>query len=264
MMGLGDDWKALMAACRGSVVCGAFGLSWPINPDGEDFAQQLALVDMGLVEARIYAEPRLRRNPNKASRDARLGRLTIHLAPTWRFADADETGIPALILPVCDDGRFYRTMSLKLLSDDDFADSIVDMIALPLDGSRPLSLTGHTTAVGSFSVEGNSLRVQAGGIAWLKNHLTRIRDLTAETPPHLVRRLHPNFPPPDDIVTLLVEPLALDWRVTSAGCVIPHAALEVIALDSIILAKTIDEQMRLKLPVRSLPTVRGPKAGAAA
>lgn len=265
MMALGDDWKALMAASRGAVICGAVDLAWPINPEGNDFAQQLALLDLGLSEARIYAEPRLKRNPSKADRDARLGRDTIHLAPTWRYADPDEPGIPALILPVGDDGRFYRTLSLKLLSDDDFADAIVDLIALPLDGSRALSLTGHTTAIGCFNVDGKSLRVQVGGLAWLKTHLARIGAVTAETPPHLVRRLHSNLPPPDDIVTLLIEPLALDWRVTSAGCVIPHAALEVVALDSLRLARTIDAAMREKMPCRSLPTVRGPKTvGAAA
>jgi hypothetical protein len=223
----------------------------------------LALLDLGLCETAVIAEPRYRPNTSKAARDALLDRPTIHLAPTWRLPDPDETGTQALILPVCVDGFHNRTLSLQRLREDVFAGAIADLVAIPLDGSRPLSMTGHTLAVGSFNVASDKLRVQAGGANWIERHLTHVRQITADTPGHLVPRLHMPFPAPDDIITLLVEPQGLEWRVTAPACVIPHAAREVMVLDSPKLAELIDTLMRRKERTRPLPVVRGPKAAAA-
>lgn len=257
----GKEWLSLQAGSSADIFA-AFGLPWPIDPLGEHFAAQLALIDLGVCSARIYAEPRLRRNPQKAQRDAMLERDTIHLAPTWRHADPDEPGIPAIILPVWTEFEHCRAMSLCWADADDFATAICDLIALPLDGSRPLSRTGHTLAVGSFAVERDRLKIHGGGIGWIRRYLARARTICADTPNHLVQRLHFPLPPLDDTTTLLVEPLALEWRVTAACCVIPHAAREVVICDSIILAEMIESLVRKKERCRPLPVVRSLKDGA--
>lgn len=259
---MGEEWALLQKATRGAAICAAFGLPFPIDPAGDHFAQSLALVDLGLCEASIIAEPRYRRNLSKAQRDALLERDTIHQAPTWRHADADETGVPAIILPVLLDDGHCRAMSLRRLGDVPFAPAIADLVAIPLDGTRPLSRTGHTLAVGPFNVTGGTLRVYGGGLTWLTKYLDQARAITADTPAHLVTRLHFPLPPPDDIATLLVEPHALEWRNTMARCVIPHAASKVIACDSTKLAQLINSLMHKKERTRPMPVVCGPREAA--
>jgi len=264
MSRVGDEWLSLMGESSGRAICGAFGLPYPIDPESDDFAASLALVDLGLCEAKIVAEPRLRRSRDKALRDAELGRDTIHLAPTWRYAAEDDVPVPALIMPVEAEDHYCRAMALwRFANAEEFAGAIVDLVAIPLDGSRPLSMSGHTLAIGSFAVEAEKLVVQANGLSWLKAYVAKVRQITGETPAHLVPKLHFPLPPPDDVVTLLVEPFALDWRVTSMGCVIPHAAREVVVPDSRRLAEAIDGLMRKKERARPLPIVRGPKEAAA-
>lgn len=257
---MAKEWLDLMAASDGKTICGAFGLPYPIRPDSDAFARSIALLDLGLCEAKIVAEPRLRRNPAKAERDADLGRDTIHLAPTWRYAIEDDRPVVALILPVGDDDRWTRPMSLQHYNRDElFAQDIVDLIAIPLDNSRPLSMSGHTLAVGKFSVADEKMVVQASGIHWLSNYVRQVGEITADTPPHLVPKLHFPLPPPDDVATLLIEPLGLEWRVTHAACVIPFAAREVVVPDSRKLAQAIYGLMRRKERTRPLPVVRGPR-----
>lgn len=257
-----QEWWDMLGQ-TGNRVCRAFGLPFPIDPLSDEFPACLALIDLGIGAANVIAEPRLRISAEKRARDAELGRPTIHAAPTWRHPDADETGTAALILPVSLDWPHSRAMSLRQAgSDEAFAARIADMIAIPLDGSRPLSRTGHTLAVGPFNVAKERLVLHAGGKAWLDAHLAQAHRICADTPAHLVPKLHFPLPPPDDVATLMIEPMALEWRVTAAGCVIPHAARHVDVADSRALAGMIDNLMRQRERTRPLPVVRGPRAGA--
>jgi hypothetical protein len=255
----GQEWRALVIETHAQALA-AFGLPYPIDPESDSFAASLAITDLGLCRCPVIAEPRLRRDMRKLSRDAELGRDTIHAAPTWRYPDADETGMDALILPVmCDFAADrHRTLSLHACREEEFKARIIDLVALPLDCSRPLSRTGHTLAIGPFNLAGERLVLHAGGKAWLEVWLDQVRAVTADTPPHLVPRLHFPLPPPDDAATLLVEPEALDWRVTSGRCIIPHAADKVLVPDSVAVARYIDGAMRQRERARPLPQVLGP------
>jgi hypothetical protein len=257
----GAEWRALVADTHAETMA-AFGLPARTDPEGEDFAAALAVMDLGLCRCPVIAEPRLKRSAQKRERDIELGRDTIHASPTWRYPDSDEVGIDALVLPVTFDwnAQRHRTLSLHAGPEDNFRERIIDLVALPLDGSRALSRTGHTLAVGPFNVAGARLVLHAGGKAWLDAWLAQVRSLTADTVPHLVPRLHFPLPPPDDTSTLMIEPQALDWRVTSGRCVIPHAAQSVIVPDSGALARYIDSAMRLRERARPLPQILGPAA----
>ena len=249
---------------RDAVLCQAFGLPYPCDVDCPGYAEFLALLDLGLCEAEIIADPRWRRSAKKAERDADLNRDTIHMAPTWRYADSDETGHVALVLPVgVDDSGRERPLSMTNSQDDaEFASWVVDLVAIPLDGKRPLSMTGHTLAVGGFEPDGTTLRVYGGALEWLRAHLASVRAIAADTPGHLVQQLHFPVPSPDRRATLLVEPMGLEWRVRSARCVIPATARQIAVPDSAALARLIDGRMRLPEKVRPMPVVRGPRAGA--
>jgi hypothetical protein len=258
---VGNQWLSLMAASSGGEGAAAFGLPHPVAPDHPQVAEILALSALGLCQASIKPDVRYRRSAKKAARDAVLERDTIHMAPTWRHAEADETGIEALILPV-GQGRDGRECSLSLIeipNEDDFAEQVIDLIAIPLDGSRPLSWTGHTLAIGNFAVDEANMVLFASPLEWLKVYLARARETAAMTPKDRAEKLDFIILPPESQSTLLVEPLGLEWRVSSSACVIPPAARNVTVRDSRKLAELIDALVRRKLPTRTLPIVRGPK-----
>lgn len=263
---MGEEWRLLERATDMAALCAAFGLPHPIDPEGDYVAESLAMLELGLCETAIVREPRFtHRSTRKTARDAELERDTIHGAPTWRPTLDDETGTRAIILPVCAPNVTENlTLSLAILNADDFAAHIADLVAIPLDGGRPLSRSGHTLAIGTFRAEEGKLVLRGSGKAWLDAYLALARETAADTPAHLVERLHTPFPAPDYGATLVIEPLALDWRVTSAGCVIPHDAMQVVCPDSRALAQKIDELMRRRERVRPLPKVLGPRSGVAA
>jgi hypothetical protein len=253
-------------------VARAFGLQWPFDETSHDIAAWLVLLDLGVTAGRIVREPSYRRSPEKARRDAELGRQTIHLAPLWRHPIVgEEQGYPALILPVSTmDVTAYadcsHTLSRSALSDDDFLAAIADHIAIPLDGSRPLSLTGHTISLahprglGRLSADMHKrLVLYGGGKAWLSAAIESARAISADTPAHLIEQIHAPFPAPEENGALLIEPLAFEWRITrGASCAIPENANEIRCPDSRRLAQLIDTEMRKKEKPRPLPVVRGP------
>jgi hypothetical protein len=259
----GREWQALDAATERALIAQHLGLEYPLHPGIDDMAAWLALIDLGICFATIVREPSLKAKPEKAARDAE--RDTMQLAPQWRCPVSDtslgissEAGTPALILPVASGEQYGEVLSLSALGEEDFAAAVTDLVALPCDGGRPLSLTGYTVAVGSMRADYKGrLVVYGSGRAWLDAHLVVARKIAADTPSHLVERLHLPFPEPE--FTLLIEPKALEWRVTQWRCAIPTAANRIVCPDSRALAQLIDTEMRKKVRVRTLPTVCGPK-----
>ena len=264
----GREWQALDAATERALIAQHLGLEYPLHPEIDDMAAWLALIDLGICFTHIVREPRCTIKLEKAARDAE--RDTMQLAPQWRYPVSDpslgvsaEAGTPALILPVGSGERYGEVLSLSAQGEEDFAAAVADLVALPCDGGRPLSLTGYTLAVGSMQADPKGQVVVYGsGRAWLDTHLAVARTIAADTPSHLVERLHLPFPAPD--CTLLVEPKALEWRVTQWRCVIPSAAKTIVCPDSRALAQLIDRAMRKRPRVRTLPTVCGPKEERAA
>jgi hypothetical protein len=264
----GREWQALDAATDRALIAKHLGLEYPIHPEIDEMAAWLALIDLGICFTTIVREPHLKVKPEKAARDA--DRDTMHLAPRWRYPISDtslsvsaEAGIPALILPVGSGEKFGEVLSLSAMGDEDFAAAVADLAAIPLDGGRPLSMTGYTVAVGTMRADHKGrLVVYGSGRAWLDACLAMARTIAADTPSHLVERLHLPFPAPD--FTLLVEPKALEWRVTQWRCVIPTAVNKIVCPDSRSLAQLIDTAMRKKVRVRTLPTVCGPRQERAA
>jgi hypothetical protein len=276
----GAEWHALRCSSDWLAVGAGLRLEWPflpgtdeIDPATEDMAVWLALFDLGVCIAGVIREPHDLVQPKNADRDTRN---TVPIAPQWRYPVSDasvgvqvETGTPALILPVTsgsssDDTRsspardFAEVLSLSEWGEEGFAAEIDDLVALPLDGGRPLSMTGYTLAIGAMRADhAGRLIVYGSGRAWLDVYLALVRKIAADTPPHLVERLHLPFPRPAP--TLLVEPRALEWRVAQWRCVIPTDAKQIVCPDSRALAQQIDAAMRRKDRVRPLPTVCGPK-----
>lgn len=229
----------------------------------------LALDDIGMRTASIIAEPRMKVQPDKAARDARLNRITMHMAPQWRQALAStrdfpepERGLPAMIVPVAaqflgdgtiGDRHGASGGALLSLHQGDGEGEIADLIAIPLERGRVLSLTGYTAAIGSFAPDAKGRLVVFGnGVAWLRAWLANIRRTTADTPEHLVRRLHMPFAPPPGL--LAVEPAAIDWCTASPTCHLPDTVSEILCADSPKLAAYIEA--RAKSRPRPAPAVR--------
>jgi len=271
----GQQWLSLMAASDGALICGAFGLPFPVDPESEDIPTALALMDLGVCSARVVREPREKGRTIKARHAWESDETVVDLAPRWRFADPNvETGESAIVLPVrsarmgeWNSSAFTPpgaavTSSLARCGDESFAADVVDLIAIPLNGGRPLSATGLTTAVGAWLPdERGSLGIFASGLGWLNRHLGRARKIAEETPPHLVAKLYVPFPDPEGV--LMLEPRALEWRVTKTDCVVPPAARRVVCPDSRVLAELIDGLVRRRERARPLPVVCGPKEEAA-
>lgn len=256
MPDMGGEWFSLMRApTAGAKVQAAFDLPYPPMVEQDTFAQALALLDLGICCARIVADD------YKAIAPKEIGAWSPaqRLSRTWRYAEADEDAQVALILPVTEtEHDCTTTLSLHELDEDVFGASISDLIAIPIDGGRSFSFTGLTGAVGTFEVNAGTLQLRANGMTWLKAHLARVRKACADTPNHLVEQLCFPVAPPGGFATLVIDPHALDWRVTSPKCVIPTRAMQVDVLDSVGLAEAINALMRLRERERSLPIVRGP------
>lgn len=259
-----QEWLAIDDATDRSRIAQWFGLRFPIDPDHDDIAPWLALIDLGVWAARVVREPKFRVDPDKAARDASLGRHTMHLAPLWRHPiTGEEAGEWALMLPVGSDG-YCMTLSRTALGDEGFAEEIADVLALPADGGPARSMTGFTPAVGRFCANDTArLTLYAGGLGWIKGYLRHAQIAADGTPPHLVERFHVPFAPPEDLGVLLVEPDAHEWRVSQLSCAIPADVTEVVCADSPRLAQHIDAAMRKKERPRPIPKVLCPRAGAA-
>lgn len=256
MADLGGEWLSLMRVpASGAKVQAAFGLPFPIDPHADTIGEALALLDLGICCARIVADEYRQITPA----ETRAYQPNLHMARTWRYAEADEAAQVALILPVTetDEGQ-TTTLSLHELHEDDFAGSISDLVAIPIEGDRSFSHTGLTGAIGTFEVNAGVLQLRAAGMIWLKAHLARVRNICRDTPNHLVEQHCFPVPPPGGYATLIVDPYSLDWRITSHRCVIPTSARQVDILDSVGLAEGINALMRQRERERSLPIVRGP------
>jgi len=245
----------------------------------DDLPLVMAANALGLRFAHIVEEPAYRVAKDKAARDHRLGRATMHLSRQWRFPlqergiFAAETGKPAIIVPVGNaetlvrngtcvvEVRSSRTLSLLELGEA-FEDNIADLVAIPLDGSRPLSLTGYTAAIGDFT--GNVLTVYGSGKAWLDAHFARLRGLCADTPSHLAAQIHEAelFALPSGV--LLVEPRAFEWRVCRFDCAVPRGVGEIVCPDSAALAQWLAAELKKPDVARDVPRVSGPDARARA
>jgi hypothetical protein len=259
-IGPARDWLDLfLRPGQDAALCAALGLQ---SAEGGDQAVLAVANDLGLLFAHIDAvQPAAPRKPKPGEDEAKPD-----LARQWQFADPD-TGVPAIIVPVASDpGRpAYDpgevTLSLERLGDEMFQDSIADLVALPLGGQPPLSLTGLSFAVGRFAVrERGEVEIYGGGLSWLTAHLQRARDMETELPAHLVAA---QLGQPEHFNTLLIEPKAIEWRPSFAWCPLPRETKSVVVRDSLGLASFIGEAMRRKLKVPALPKVFGPKAGAA-
>jgi hypothetical protein len=260
-----QEWARAFVQSSPLMLAETLNFAYPVEPDSDDIGPWMALNDMGVTAAQIVREPRFRVKPQKAQRDADLGRDTMHLAPLWRWPlQGAETGELALLLPVCDgDKRASRTMSIFEMGVDAFAESVTDLIAIPLNGQRARSMTGYTVAIGDFRADRKGrLAVHLNARAWIDGYLSIIRTITADTFGDAIPSAHMPFPEP--MVPLLLEPNALEWRIWHPACVIPTAATAVVCPDSAALAEWIDKKMREKQRIRGYPTIYGPKKEKAA
>jgi hypothetical protein len=265
----GGVWNDLYQACNGRLgeALKAFVGIADGSDDDADIAPILALSDIGAMVWDIVAEPRMRMRPEKAARDAMLGRDTMHLAPQWRFPVREprigfeiEPGRAALIVPVTTAFGSPFAETLRMSEFDTpaaFAGAVHDLVALPLDGGRALSLTGFTIAVGLVVSRGETVTFYASGRGWMAPWLKTAMHAAADTPAHLIRDLVMPFAPPAG--TLLVQPKALTWQADKLACVVPRDANRVECPDSRALAEWIDAEMRRRDKPRPMPLVCGPK-----
>jgi hypothetical protein len=248
---LGLDWLSIFAGVEDAPRRLAIALGMTYPPAEAELAALAVAGDLGLAAADIVLLDT-------------VGDST--LARQWRLADCGERSLPAIILPVSTDGArpFYDpgelTLSMAALGAKLFTDCICDLVAIPLDGTRPLSFTGQTLAVGRFAVrERGELRIFASGISWLREHLERARTLGAELPARLVAH---QLDPPDHFSTLLLQPSAIEWRPQIAWCPLPPETKQLVVVDSMGLAHLIDGLMRRKEKLPPMPTVMGPRNAA--
>jgi len=261
-VGLADDWLRLYQR-GGAELALAEALKLDPFTSSSDEAVLHVANDLGLVVTEIVPVPA--EQPRR--RQTGLEEPAATLARQWQFAEQGAPGISALILPVAPDfgrGAFepgQLPLSMKRTGDRIFLDSICDLVAIPLDGGLPLSLTGMTMAVGRFAArERGEAEMFAGGLTWLQAHFERARRLETEYPAHLVAE---QLETPEHFSTLIIEPKALEWRPAMAWCCLDRGTKSVIVRDSLALAAFIDEAMRRKQKAPPLPKVFGPKAGAA-
>ena len=248
LQGLAADWHQIYAVGDWrSMMARALQLSDP--PLAAEQAMLEVASDLGLAIAQVVA----------------LDAPAKDTARQWRFADGNEPGALAFILPVAVDANRSAhapgqlPISITRLGDELFLDSICDLVAIPVHGAGvPLSMTGLTLAVGRFaSRERGELEIYATGMAWLHAHLARASALEAEMPAHLV---HTQLAPPDHFCTLLLEARAIEWRPQIAWCAYGRDAKFVVVRDSLGMAEIISGLMRRKDPQPRLPKVFGPQA----
>lgn len=256
--GPGADWVSLFIG-EGNErrLCELLNLDERI---GGDAAVLAAANDLGLAVTDIVRLPSIARAHARGGDDR-----APDLARQWNFAQADDSGrVPAVILPVGIDMSLasyepgQATLSLEKMGDSLFIESICDLVALPLDGGLPLSITGLSLAVGRFQVrERGEVEIYGGGMAWLLAHMARAREAELSTPAHLVPGL---LEQPEHYCTLVLEPQAIEWRPSMAWCPLRSNVRSVIVRDSAGLASFIHEAMRRKRKEPPLPKVYSPKA----
>jgi hypothetical protein len=270
---LGREWHQLENQTRSAVACVALGFNEPSTDDSEDWLPVMALEQIGYCVAEIVKEPAFRVRPDKAARDVDLGRPTMHLAPTWRYAAEGETGVPAIIVPVWQMGENWALLmgtwreGSSVLADpalrETYAAMVCDLVAIPLDGKgRPLSRTGHTACIGPFDAPKGRLTLWASGLTWLKRYIAEARRRSADVPVHLVPSQVMPFPMPHDLGALVIEPRALEWRPHRHGCIVPRDTRQIACADSAGLGRMIDNLQRRKERPPVYPEVLGPSTGA--
>ncbi len=192
-------------------------------------------------------------------------------APLWRPALAssseavgqenlEEEALEAVLLPVAAGAHARSAVAVRDFGSDPA--TVVDVIAVPSDGSRARSLTGCTAAVGFFSASSSetsedraTVRFAANGIGWLMRHAQRARDLADNVSAGDVANILPLI---GFAETLMLEPEAFDWRAGSLGNVLPAGTKTVACVDSRALADRLHAAMKVQAkrpPVVLMPTV---------
>lgn len=215
-------------------------------------------LDLGLTPAEVVIEQAAAPKPAPTA-DIEIEDPAIAEIPRWRLAAPGEDAIAALALPVelMQSCRTAWSMSLDRMGDAHFLGSIGDVIALPLDGSRPLSFFGITAAVGRFAVvERGEVHVLASVKSWLADHFEEAGRLAGEMEPEQVSGV---IAAPDSRVTLMIAPDALEWRPSRLSFCVPASAKTVIVPDSRALAAHIAALMSKKEVRRRPPRVFGPR-----
>ena len=165
--------------------------------------------------------------------------------------------VDAILLPVYEDG-YLRTLSVRRNGPSAFFERMSDLVAIPMDGGRCVSLNGTAAAIGGFAPnESGRVTLYASGRAWLTSHLARAKTLAEEMPAHLVPAA---LGAPEDAATLVIAPDALEWRPWRAMYALPKTAKEILCADSRGLAQLIDAAQRKR---ETCPKVLVAKDGAA-
>src|SRR5262245_9831785 len=222
-----DSRRPRMAA----TVCRALGLSLD---DPKDEAARVALNYFGVTAARIVIEGK-----------------------QWREPTADETGLEALVVPV---GGPRAPMSdcLSLLGAHALANEaepndIGDLVAIPLDGSRAVSMNGTTASVGRFVPNDDGVvMIATRGLEWLKEHAERAREAAA------LAGMEHTLPFPDRVETLVLDVRAFTWRNDPDGWIHAAGIVSFVCVDSNAVADFIAAQLRRKDQTPPVPNVRGP------
>lgn len=222
-------------------VCAALGLSLESE---EDEAPRRVLSYFGVTASKIMPGPK-----------------------QWTFPASKEEGTPAVIVPVGWCGVMHLTgltaSCLALLGAHELAreaelGEIGDLIAIPLEGTHPLSFNGTTAAIGSFKPNAaGDLRLASDGLNWLKRHIGRARKAAAEMPAHLVAR---TLAFPDHSETLLIDAKAFAWRLENPRYPIAAGTKQVKCPDSAELADLIATELKKREKLPPAPQVLGPKA----
>src|SRR5262245_5609040 len=219
-----------------AAVCKALGVSLD---DPADAAARVALNYFGVTAARIEVEGR-----------------------QWREAVPGE-GSEALVVPV---GGPMTPMAdcLSLLGAHDLAneatpDDIGDLVALPLDGSRAVSMNGTTAAVGRFAPNDDGvISIATNGVAWLRQHVKRARDASRGAVTGMDHAIARSLVFPDRITTLLLDVRAFDWRNAPESWIARAGISKSICWDSKEVSDYIAGELKRKDQAPPVPSVRGP------
>lgn len=221
------------------LMCMALEIGAPLAGNHPDCASLISLSVLGITAARIV-------------KDKARFRLPLR----------DEASEGAFLVPVaaCDREGVSRCMvfdSGHQFQSEDCSCGIADIVALPFDGSRALSMTGLTVAIGAFQPADNGrLTLLASGAGFLKRHIARARAAVKDYPAHLVWQFLPVL---GEAETLILDAKALDWRMQSRWNVVPESAGEIACPDSPALARFVDAAMKEREPVRKAPPVLAAK-----
>jgi hypothetical protein len=238
----GDEWLSLFDHCEaGRWLAHALGWTYPIVAESDDHAPYEALVARGACVSPVVAERA----------------LDAVSPPRWRHPVDGEIAKTAIVLPVFGvEALTAGTLSLFAAPLADFAHMVVDLVAIPVDGGRPMSWNGLTAAVGDFTVsERGGVMIYGSGLRWLKAWLETVRMMGREMPAALTAK---TIEAPEHAATLMLEANAFEWRMARPSCVLPAHAESVIVPDSQGLALAINAKIRAKEKAPRLPSVEGP------